>query len=1672
MDEAANTPNAPWPSSFCEPVRRWLEASFPGPTAIQSQAWETIGAGKNTLVIAPTGSGKTLAAFLFAINRIIQEKSQPASDEKQSGVRILYISPLKALGADVQRNLEQPLAAMGLASGATVTTAVRTGDTTAQERRRIQQRPPDILITTPESLYLMLTSQSREVLRAVETVIVDEVHSVAGSKRGAHLSLSLERLDDLLERPAQRIGLSATVRPRESVSRFLGGMHPVAIVAEDAPPALDLSVRVPVADMAAIPAFGGQGSFGGFSGRGDPLKTKAYQGKGDPLKARTGHGGSSSPDTRTGSVSIWPYIESEVLDQVLSHRSTIVFVNSRGLCERFTARLNELFAERQGLPATRSESTGWWSDAGSAADGTGGQTYRSSMGSSVELARGCDAVIAKAHHGSVAKARRQEIERQLKAGELPCVVATSSLELGIDMGDVDLVIQIAPPLSVSSGLQRVGRANHQVGGRSVGIIYPRIRTELIDAAVMAQGMEAGAIEATHLVSNALDVLAQQTVAAVAAAGDGLLADEWYATVRRSACYEHLGKDSFESVLAMLAGRYESGDLAAFSPRILWDRESGRLSARPLSQRLAVSNAGTIPDRGAYTVVLPEGEGTSGRKRVGELDEEMVHESRVGDIIALGTSTWRIAEIGADRVVVQPAPGRSARLPFWHGEAPARPAEAGYARGAFLRRCAAALRSAGDEPDGQRGGFEATFDEQLQALGLDRNARNNLAWLLNAQIGVTKALPTDKTLVVERCQDETGDWRVVLHSPFGRKVHEPWALAVSERAQTVWGFDAHAAASDDGIVVRIPLTADTLPGPELFLFDPDELDLSVRHLVGSTSLFAARFRECAARALLTSSGAPGKRTPLWQQRLQGGQLLEAARRQDGFPLLAEALRECLADAFDMEALHRIMTDLQQRRIAMTCAETSIPSPLAAALVFGYVADHLYDGDMPHAERKASLLAVDPDLLAELLGEGALPAKDLLDPDVTERMEADLQHVSEQRRMCGAEGAFDLLHELGPLTEDELRQRLRDDAAATAAAMASLESQRRAFKAKLGTRTCWIAADDGRRLARVVALETPAWLGSAPSDGGTPEGVETRTLDDLIARFARTHALWSPADAASHLGLGSEPVAEAVARLAASRRIVEMGGGLWADFDVLKRLRTASLAAAREKVKPVSSAAFVAQLLERQGADGATGDALEGVDGTAQVIAQFEGVFLPMRLWDEVVLPARVRRYRPAFLDELVAAGEVLWTGNERQQVAFFPTDSPLAPLACNAFDAPEAASVPEEQAGDDPSRQTLGRAVRRALAACGPLTFPELLEALSRQAPEVAADQALVAKTLAGLAWAGQTTNDGLALPRTDEQRLARALELPAPGASTGRKQGAGARETAQPRRAASRRTSLRYREAKAEARTAAAARTFARSAFQEAFAGRWSLLAPCEAPSTLQALGTAESLLDRYGVISRDIALAAGIPGGLDSLMPVLRQMEAAGEVARGMFVEGLGPAQFVTREAVERLRDIQSALDGDASQNPASDPSAIGDEQSVVVLDAEDPANLFGAGIPWPALSEAAAGDAAPIDSALPAAKPNRREGAAVAIADGAPVLWAAPGLKSLLLFSDDEALILRSLRALAAREKAAAKRLGSAGARTKLVVETVNARPVLATSVAALLQQAGFVRLPNGMRLYVDPF
>lgn len=1665
-------------ASFSEPVRHWFADAFGAPTAVQGEAWKAIARGENAFVIAPTGSGKTLAAFLWAIDALMGEKARVAETGEKwvRGVRVLYVSPLKALGADVDRNLQGPLSAISElaavesarrgAKAPEIRTAMRTGDTPADERRKIARNPPDILITTPESLYLMLTSAAREALRTVETVIVDEVHALAGDKRGAHLSLSLERLDDLLEAPAQRIGLSATVRPREEVARFLGGVRPVTVVATEALPSLDLSVRVPVRDMTAVPAFGG------FAGAGDGTRQRGAGPRRAPvedawksdraLRAVMAEGASPAPhpDSRLGSSSIWPHIEAAILDEVLAHKSTIVFVNSRGLCEKLTARLNELYAKRLGLDAPHSEVAGFWAAAGSgdatafgddavrgvptgadAMRGAPGTAFRSDIGSTTKLVTEPAVVIAKAHHGSVSKEKRLQVERELKAGELPCVVATSSLELGIDMGSIDLVLQVAAPPSVASGLQRVGRANHQVGGRSQGIIFPRTRVEVIDAAVMAEGMEAGAIESTRLVRNALDVLAQQTVAAVAMAPDGLPADEWLACVRRSACYADLGRRSFEGVLDMLAGRYGSGEVAEFAPRILWDRETGLLTPRPGSQRLAVTAAGTIPDRGMFSVVLPEGDARQGRRRVGELDEEMVMESRVGDIIALGTSTWRIKEIGADRVIVEAAPGRAARLPFWHGEAIGRPYETGRARGALVRALDGGIARAAerDEAPEARSGKNAmtpALRDRLMADGLDEDARRNLAALIEAQRACTGAVPTDRRLVVEACPDETGDMRVILHSPFGRRVHEPWALAVAHRITSTLGFDPQAVASDDGIVLRVPATEDALPGSDLFRFNPDELESIVRERVGFTALFAARFRECAARALLMAPTAPGKRAPLWQQRLKGGQLLEAARREEDFPIVLEALRECLQDVFDLPALREVMDGLDSGSIKMSEVRTAAPSPFAAPLVFGYLGEHLYEGDLPHAERQASLLSVDPALLGELLGTGAV--EDMLDTEVVARTVAELQRTADGWKARGAEGVADLLRELGPLTVEEITA--RTEGGEVAVLLADLEAAHRAFSAVISGEKRWAAADDGPRLSAVLGIVAPLWA--------QREGKLSRPLDGLAARFARTHGPFDSEEAACTLGVGVALAAESLERLAAEGRLVRLGPDRWVDGAVLARLRSRSLARAREAVRPVPANAYVRFLLDRQDIARAGEPTLAGIDGVAQVIAQFEGAALPMEQWEREVLPARVPDYRPAMLDELIAAGEVLWaasTVGEAHPISFFPTDSPLAPLPVDAQAGVAEASAAEPGELEDPSLDAI---VRHVLVAQGPLTFRALTDGAVQLAGPVARTDREVAEALQRLVWKGEATSDGLGFPRAGG--LAAAASASAAGGQT---------PPPSRRRASSRRGRSLHSEARRAARAAVVGRQVASTAFDAALAGRWSALAPSGQSSTVQAVALVESLLDRYGVVTRDIALAAGVPGGLSMLYPVLRAMEEAGDLARGMFVEGMGPAQFAQRETVEALRAFARPADASA---PAS----------LVALPADDPACLFGAGIPWPDVAWNTAGQAPAVDSALVAARPSRREGALVVVADGAPVLWAAPRLKSLLAFSADEKLLEAAVAALVASVRAALKREGAPAARRKIVVEHFNGRDVLATPAASWLQSAGLVRLPDGFRLYASPF
>ena len=992
-------------AQFSEPTRAWFAAAFAEPTPAQAGAWAAIAAGRHALVVAPTGSGKTLSAFLWSIDRLL---TTPPPEDRKHRCRVLYISPLKALAVDVERNLRAPLAGIGHTADRlgvpvpSVTVGVRSGDTPAAERRKLATSPPDIMITTPESLFLMLTSQAREALRGVETVILDEVHAVAGTKRGAHLALSLERLDELLARPAQRIGLSATVRPLDEVARFLGGQAPVEVVAPPSEKRWDLTVVVPVEDMSDL---------------GQPID--------DDLE------GPASTGPRR--VSIWPHVEERVVDLVSEHRSTIVFANSRRLAERLTARLNEIAAERAGLAP--------------AEIGAPPAEIMAQSGQS----DGAPPVIARAHHGSVSKEQRALIEDDLKRGRLPCVVATSSLELGIDMGAVDLVIQIESPPSVASALQRVGRAGHQVGEVSRGVLFPKHRGDLAQTAVAVERMRSGAIESLSVPANPLDVLAQQVVAATAL--DAWDVETLFDVVRRSAPFASLPRSAYDATLDLLSGRYPSDEFAELRPRLVWDRVTGQLTGRPGAQRLAVTSGGTIPDRGLFGVFLVGGDGPG--KRVGELDEEMVYESRVGDVFALGATSWRIEDITHDRVLVTPAPGVPGRLPFWKGDTLGRPAELGEAVGAFTRELGAMKPEAAVE--------------RARANGLDAWAADNLVSYLTEQREATDILPSDRTIVVERFHDELGDWRLVVHSPYGTPVHAPWALAINTRLRERYGVEASAVASDDGIVLRIPDADQDPPGGEVVVFEAEEIEQIVTAEVGGSALFASRFRECAARALLLPRRDPGRRSPLWQQRQRSAQLLEVATKYPSFPIVLEAVREVVQDVYDVPSLVGLMQKLDRREVRVVDVSTTQPSPYARSLLFGYVAQFVYEGDSPIAERRAAALQLDQGLLAELLGRAEL--RELLDPEVLTEVEAELQRLAPDRRARDAEGVADLLRLLGPLTTAQVAERCVPDGDA-AAWLTGLADVRRAVEVRLAGAPHWVAVEDVARLRDGLGRPGPA------------------------------------------------------------------------------------------------------------------------------------------------------------------------------------------------------------------------------------------------------------------------------------------------------------------------------------------------------------------------------------------------------------------------------------------------------------------------------------------------------------------------------------------------------------------------------------------------------------------------
>jgi len=1513
---------------FSRAVRAWFTASFPAPTAAQAHGFDKIFAGEHTLISAPTGSGKTLAAFLVAIDRLVTRDINEAS-----ATRVLYISPLRALAFDVEKNLRAPIVGIRHAAeriGADFReplVAMRTGDTSARDRQRMVRNPPDILITTPESLYLMLTSSARSTLANVDTVIIDEIHAIAATKRGAHLALSLERLEELTLRPPQRIGLSATQRPLEEVARFLGGYidgapRPVSIVDAGARKTLEVEVVVPVEDMGEIGKV--------------------------THELRSGPATAAAVERRT---SIWPSITPRILELVQQHRSTIIFCNARRGAERLAAQLNELAADL-GL-------------AGGDAAGT-----------STPVAAEVAGDFVKAHHGSLAREQRIVIEDQLKRGQLRAIVATSSLELGIDMGAVDLVIQVESPGAVSRGLQRIGRAGHAVGSPSRGKVFPKHRHDLLEVAVVARRMLDADIESTRYLRNPLDVLAQHIVAHVAMHPDTSVA-ALTAMVRRCANFAELSDEVRNNVLDLLAGRYPSEEFRDLKPRIVWDRIADTLRARDGAQRLAVTNGGTIPDRGLFGVFLPDG------TRVGELDEEMVYETRPGETFILGASTWRIEDVSFDRVIVNPAPGEPGKMPYWHGDRLGRPLELGRAVGEFLRT----IREQQVESPAAA---EATLQTQHC---LDPLAARNLLAYVSEQVEATGTLPDDRTIVIERFRDEIGDWRICIHSPFGTPVHAPWAIALENRLMERLGIPVETMYGDDGIVLRLPEAIDRVPVEEL-LIDPDEITEVLVAAVPQTALFAARFRECAARALLLPRRRPDQRTPLWQQRQRAADLLAVAAKYPSFPMLLETSRECLQDVFDVPALRDVLTRLRSRAIRLVTVDTPKASPFAQSLLFNWIAAYMYEGDAPLAERRAAALALDRDLLDDLLGSEEL--RELLDAEVIADVELELQHIADGRRARNSDEVHDVLRRVGDLTLDELSLCVEGEASPL---VAELVAQRRVIELVVAGERRFAAAEDAARYRDALGCALPLGLPAAFT-----EPVDA-PLNELVSRYARTHAPFVTRDVAARYGIASERAAVALAQLEAANRLVRgefrpFGTEReWCDIEVLRLVRRRSLAKLRKEVEPVDQQTFARFLASWHGVDAPT----HGTEALVEAVTALSGAAVVASTLETDVLPLRVRGYRAAMLDDLCTSGEVVWVGagalggNDGRIRLFFADQLATLVPALETTDAPQG-GVHDQ--------------VRAALASRGASFWGQL-----RASVRGATDSELLA-ALWDLVWAGEVTNDSLT-----------ALRAVLHGARSGKS----ARSTPAPsaRRAAARLVRPRH------SRGAASASRVGPPAAQ----GRWSLVSQLvESPSTpTQAVhALALQLLERHGVLTREAVLAEGVRGGFAGVYGVLKALEERGTVRRGYFVDGLGAAQFAVPGAIDRLR---------ACKEP---PLSAGTDatRSVVVLAATDPAQPYGATLEWPATD----------------GRPVRSAGAVVFLADGHALGWFDVRSHHLVTFERTLDAGIFGVLAEALGGLVKDGRTASVEVR-KINGEAHDDKSPNTAAIVALLEQHGFVRGYRGL-------
>jgi len=1577
----------------------WFNAVFDAPTAPQRTGWPVVARGESALILAPTGTGKTLTAFLWCLDRLML-RVPPGG--RKPGCRIVYVSPLKALAVDVERNLRSPLA--GIANMARrrgvdfhePTISVRTGDTPQRERARFARHPAEILITTPESLYLLLTSQASEALRTVDTVIIDEIHALVPTKRGAHLALSLERLESLTNRRLQRIGLSATQRPLEEVARFLGGVEsaqveksltpaespaetsddpspqdaqiawstdvtdpsplryrPVTIINASARKQLKLRIEVPVEDMARL-------------GEQEYLPS----------------GPASQAPKR---VSIWNAIHPRLLEIIRERNSTILFVNSRQVAERLAGALNELAGED----------------------------------------------IAKAHHGSLAAAQRSIIEEQLKAGRIRALCATSTLELGIDMGAVDLVIQIEAPPSVASGMQRIGRAGHHVDAISEGILFPKYRADLVACAAVTRAMHDGHIESTRFPRNPLDVLAQQLVAIVAhppgaaappkrknlkpvrrknlgAPSIRLLSDEWvgnlesetayvpaepdlntpkpeisvdalFELVRHAAPFGALTRAAFEGVLDLLSGRYPSDEFAELRPRLTWDRVRNVVTARDGAARLAILNAGTIPDRGLYGVFLAHSEGKA--VRVGELDEEMVFESHPGETFILGASTWRIVEITHDRVLVTPAPGEPGKMPFWKGDGPGRPLEFGRRIGALVRELRALPNS-------------AALTRLVADHDLDPGAAENLLRFLADQADATGSVPDDRTVVIERCRDELGDWRVCVLTPFGSRIHIPWAMAVSARIRAAGGPEVETLWGDDGFVLRFPDT-DEPPDPDWFLVESAEAMALVLRQLGTTALFAGRFREAAGRALLLPRRRADARSPLWQLRKRSYDLLSVASRYPKFPLLLEAYRECLRDVFDMPALIETLRAIEQRQLRVHVVETRKPSPFAASLLFSYVANFLYDGDAPLAERRAQALTIDQDQLRELLGEADL--RELLDADAIAEVEEIAQCLFETHRARSADGIHDLCLRLGDLSRDELARRVASPD--LLAHVDRLVRSRRLLELRIAGERRLIAAEDAARYRDGLGIPLPPGLATA-----LLEPVAHPVLE-LVRRYARTHGPFTLRVVAERFALDAAVVEKALAHLAAEGRVLEGGfipGGLhreWCDAEMLRLIRRKSLARLRREVEPVEQHTLARFLTHWQGLLMPRRTGTANLDGLLDAIESLQGAPLLASLVESAILPARIAEYAPAGLDTLIAAGEVAWAGvepiGERDgRIALFLADK--LPLLAQQRPQVEPLTEREER-------------IIAVLESTGASFFDPLHQALGGGYPGETIE------ALWSLVWRGLITNDSLHALRAYTARP----------------------ETARtPRRL---QTGVVFRSRRTTPPTAQ---------------GRWSLVPlrakkGSDAPTTTEAShALALQLLNRYGILLREHVAAENVPGGFSAVYDVLKALEESGRIRRGYFVAGLGATQFALPAAIDLLRQLRTAP-------PDEKPE-------FVQLAAADPANPYGSALRWPDLP------VAEEDSETAPRVLTRAAYAEVILRNGQLVAWLRRGNPNLLAFlPPEEPERSQTATGLAHFLCTRGQDRLRAGGHQGVLITTINGQPVAAHPMARFLMDAGFHPGPLGMHL-----